>query len=468
MNQNLERFYTVLYSDYNNILSPIHELYWSNASKVCISHHPLSIITDIMSHYCPQCCTRYTEEETSINLVKCPTCHECPRCFSILSISSTRDDADVNSSYLYCFTCTWQSRPYSVKLSEKSVLSLDISKSKFKNSSDDVFNNLLNDLKCVYKDISVPQSQNPSNNKLPISKQDEEITDYTPSEENVENNHNLCFKSQKFHQQSFYSHSSLTGQVINNHTNPIGVSLMTKKMIRCKRDFDQGNSNILVQPKPSPLEGDSSQRVQHGKWWMKDASAIHEIPSITVLDIPDIIHNESLNVYSGIMKFQVSNPKDVDVKCLINFPGNTEDISLWFQSSGCNDKFYQGRVMPHREIRNDLSVSGSCQSIEFILNGFEDELLRDYDDEDVQQNLKLFTKVDQLSDSAIDNVEYKIFRNIALVTLPFSVKNDNINKTVSDAGNLLSSLNMTLTFSSVDLASSNCSSINAKICAQLF
>jgi hypothetical protein len=58
---------------------------------------------------------------------------------------------------------------------------------------------------------------------------------------------------------------------------PLRVPLRLKRTVRCRRDVNQGRMTILVQPKPGPLEGDSSQKVR-GTWWVKDSSAIHEVP----------------------------------------------------------------------------------------------------------------------------------------------------------------------------------------------
>jgi hypothetical protein len=58
---------------------------------------------------------------------------------------------------------------------------------------------------------------------------------------------------------------------------PLRVPLRLKRTIRCRRDVHQGRMTILTQPKPGPLEGDSSQKVR-GTWWVKDSSAIHEVP----------------------------------------------------------------------------------------------------------------------------------------------------------------------------------------------
>ena len=53
----------VLHMDYNAWWAPLSSLYFSSSSQLLCSRHPESCIQEIISHYCPQCLTRYMEEE---------------------------------------------------------------------------------------------------------------------------------------------------------------------------------------------------------------------------------------------------------------------------------------------------------------------------------------------------------------------------------------------------------------------
>ena len=64
---------------------------------------------------------------------------------------------------------------------------------------------------------------------------------------------------------------------------PIPIKLRPRKSRRCRAELREGRAGILLKPRLNPLEGDSSLRSGHGQWWKKDSSAIHVIPSVTVV-----------------------------------------------------------------------------------------------------------------------------------------------------------------------------------------
>jgi hypothetical protein len=73
--------------------------------------------------------------------------------------------------------------------------------------------------------------------------------------------------------------------------------------------------NILVQPKTLPLEGDSSLKVQRGKWWVKDASAIHDVPFVSVVQLPrrqkQTPSTASAATTAATIELCFTNPKEV-------------------------------------------------------------------------------------------------------------------------------------------------------------
>jgi hypothetical protein len=64
---------------------------------------------------------------------------------------------------------------------------------------------------------------------------------------------------------------------------PLPIKLRPRKSRRCRAELREGRAGILLKPRLNPLEGDSSLRSGHGQWWKKDSSAIHVIPSVTVV-----------------------------------------------------------------------------------------------------------------------------------------------------------------------------------------
>jgi hypothetical protein len=74
---------------------------------------------------------------------------------------------------------------------------------------------------------------------------------------------------------------------------PIPIKLRPRKSRRCRAELREGRAGILLKPRLNPLEGDSSLRSGHGQWWKKDSSAIHVIPSATVVRCVTTAWNDS-------------------------------------------------------------------------------------------------------------------------------------------------------------------------------
>ena len=140
--------------------------------------------------------------------------------------------------------------------------------------------------------------------------------------------------------------------------------------------------SILVQPKLFPLEGDSSQKLQRGKWFVKDASAIHEIPSIIITKLPDcklIKKNEMSYLY-----ITLTNPKDYKLNIKINnFSNNNKPI---LDSSDKLSEENKRCSQPFSCSFKDLYLVNNEGDIYFELGPFEDELLRDDNDELSDEN----------------------------------------------------------------------------------
>jgi len=110
--------------------------------------------------------------------------------------------------------------------------------------------------------------------------------------------------------------------------------------------------SILAQPKTFPLEGDSSLKIQRGKWWVKDSSAIHDIPRLILTRLPD---DELLKKGEiDFLHFELSNPKDAPAKLTLSCV-LTESTLL--------------PNMPPQEDNSQLFTA--------TLGAFEDELLRE-------------------------------------------------------------------------------------------
>lgn len=169
---------------------------------------------------------------------------------------------------------------------------------------------------------------------------------------------------------------------------PNRVGLRTKRVVRCKRDLELNKPNILVQQKPLPLEGDSSMKVYRGKWWVKDNSAIHFVPSLLLTRLPsaqDLLMGTefptSASAGRGMacqwpgcrLELCLSNPRDVAMTVSIQV--------LPTPTNQSHDKY-----APFHCLTVPLTASG-CTADEPVvtasLAAYEDELLREAaEDED--------------------------------------------------------------------------------------
>jgi hypothetical protein len=121
--------------------------------------------------------------------------------------------------------------------------------------------------------------------------------------------------------------------------------------------------NILVQHKKNPLDGDSSSTTR-GKpsFFLKDASAVHEIPNVVITCLPvekDFCEGDVAYVY-----LTVTNPKAVPVHVRIA------------DNNGYNGGPFNRTCTERLRLSSEHDVP-----LTFTLGCYEDELLRDDDDE---------------------------------------------------------------------------------------
>eukprot|EP00602_Paraphysomonas_sp_CaronLab_P013598 CAMPEP_0185040034 /NCGR_PEP_ID=MMETSP1103-20130426/37629_1 /TAXON_ID=36769 /ORGANISM="Paraphysomonas bandaiensis, Strain Caron Lab Isolate" /LENGTH=298 /DNA_ID=CAMNT_0027579163 /DNA_START=136 /DNA_END=1029 /DNA_ORIENTATION=- len=172
---------------------------------------------------------------------------------------------------------------------------------------------------------------------------------------------------------SQFSHLTTVSQRLNGpHTAlastllPDRLRLRTKKTLRCRKDFIEREMNILVQPKTFPLEGDSSHKLQQGKWWTKDASAIHEVPKLSVVRF-----NSDVAKGVGFLHLAIASFKEVDIAVALT--AISEEV--------CNERDASCSIDLHQPFRNPpvrvQSLKSTHLSGFLVLRAYEDELLRD-------------------------------------------------------------------------------------------
>ena len=347
---------SILFMDYNGWWGPLSSLYFSNSSQMLVSRHPESCIQEIISYYCPQCLTRYMEDEIKSYRYRCPSCFQCPCCFGFLVVTALSSTDCV----FQCGMCFWRSDSCGLVGGDKSELEMAITERERNDRRGDAFKDLLTALQSsplssqssrILKPPSlsseklVAASEQQQNtqirqhwrvsdaelqwNKTPMTfnpyedsvlynlmKHEPDLfidhSDVTEAYLKLTHSHQFTSIRQRFHQES--------SQPINTmDLFPIRIKLHSKRTLRCRKDVDDGKLSILVQPKTFPLEGDSSLK-QRGKWWVKDASAIHEIPRVVITNIPKLRHTpgSARKEMNAHITLEITNPKDFSLDIIIH------------------------------------------------------------------------------------------------------------------------------------------------------
>jgi len=107
-----------------------------------------------------------------------------------------------------------------------------------------------------------------------------------------------------------------------SHLLPHRVPMSTKRSRRCRKDAEEGKPGILIKPSVNPMEGDSSQPTNAGKWWKKDASAIHHVPHIKIVALPNIQLLYELKTAPLVLKITNPTISAVHVRLVAADPGD--------------------------------------------------------------------------------------------------------------------------------------------------
>ena len=366
----------VLYKEYNGFWSPISALYWSTSSRILVSRHPFSCIEEIISQYCPQCLSRYMDSELRTSN-KCPACFQCPCCSGVLSRG-----ADVNVATLTCTGCGWAHTKVNVIVGP---------------TSDGIFNDILKSLKVDEArnwTSQIPRAISNTSTRWKMTDLESSLQAKSsiplnlkavPCDTGIQSS-NDAKSDQEF--------TSLTQRLTQPGSQPVmvadleptGFRLRSKKTLRCRRDVEEGKMSILVQPKLFPLEGDSSQKLQRGKWFVKDSSATHEVPSIIITKLPNLQVVSEQQDQVSYLYLTITNPKDYKVRVKIS----KGEYPSGFASATPS--------VPDSTVRRPFSCAtcelqiNSTDDIVFDLGEFEDELLRDDEDDDVDDKSVISTK----------------------------------------------------------------------------
>ena len=348
-NESLE----VKFADYNWYWVPLELLFYSSSSRVLVSRHPDSCIEEVVSFYCPQCLKRYMDDEVNRYRKHCPNCKVCPRCQSVLaSIILTED-----TMLLHCNYCSWEC-PADVKQmavegrgaveregGRGSAVGAVVGgggggEQKTEEAAMRALNVVSTDPKTwTWADADALYASLGSGNRVSTAE------------------HRFASSSS-----SFSSSEEEEGYA--------GVVLRTKRTLRCRKDVEEGKMSILLQPKNFALEGDSSLKLQRGKWSVKDASAIYQVPHVKAKSITS----------DGRLELVIKNP--IDDAIFVQLLPFIE--SLDGHGDGGNETV---RAMLPRKNRGEISTAPLASPI-IRLEGGEDILLVADDDSDEEDSSK--------------------------------------------------------------------------------
>ena len=322
----------VLYCDLEGFWEPLSLLYFSLSNRNLVSHHKESSMEEVISHYCPACITRFMEDEVTLHRDLCPTCKECPICFSTLAVITVEAKA-----YFECGYCTWRS---TFTANDAQSLHQSLAKVYQSKSHEEEFNFLLRTYEIVKKKTLPLIKGRPQGDTWKLSDIEKIV---------VQNSQPKVF-SPLLESQLYRSIKSTTATDTSSihqlddvpsfeqrlryadfqparvdELLPVPVKLKVKRMVRCRKDVLEGALSIVLQPKTFPLEGDSSHKLQKGKWWVKNSCAAVEIPSIIIRKLPDV--SALRKGMAGYLHLLIENPRESPITLRL-CPGNKDDISL--------------------------------------------------------------------------------------------------------------------------------------------
>ena len=346
---------------------------------------------------------------------------------------------------LYCGMCAWKT---------KSINDINLSKIELQNTfwtvdkekhENELFSQHLHEMTLKYDSVGIFKRSNyvtPNNNNE---------QNFINNNNNNNNNNNTSLLLND----SSLDYGIIEQRIKQENSNnflikefePLRVKLLCKKMLRSKKDYDNGKMSILVQPKTNPLEGDSSMRIQRGKWWMKDMSAIFEIPTIIVTKYP--LFDENIN--NDILKFTISNPKEVSMTVRLSFTDlsikSTESLQQQQQQQQQQQKYEEllilKGIITKKSFHNKITIRNELinEVIEFTLDGYEDELLRDDDDQvsspistSTTNSAKITNNNNNLKDENINTIQFEVKHNIGYVSIPIQkpIQDNNESEVVLD------------------------------------
>eukprot|EP01031_Cornospumella_fuschlensis_P029127 gene29127-35155_t len=354
----------ILYKDNCGVYAPLSHLYFSSSSKILIARYVDNVTEEILSSFCPQCFTRYFESDavmkTSGGMV-CATCSNCPLCQGVM-VKIAPDDPR-----LQCSNCQWDFAP----LEGEEDNTASTAKLYF-DHLDKFFNR---SAAVSSKEGAVIESPE-SGRRWQLSDLERKLA----SAENHKSDdaYSLWYKDNAPEK----AEKSAQQQLL-----PVPTRLVNKRTLRCQQDLDNNRMNLLVLPKTMPLEGDSSQVINKGKWFDKNAAACFTLPILTILHLPTVTNPHLI--------CKLANHTDKKLNCVFYTAGNELNAASTYMRQDAETGAFEyvaslpvvyqfmrpqhlaGDTGPTNITPTTTSVDAANAMMNVFLEEYEDELLKE-------------------------------------------------------------------------------------------
>ena len=372
----------IFYEDYAKIWCNPKQLYYSQSSHYILSKFHTEIVEEIVSYYCPQCLSRFQDEELMGKYSKnssdsshhqaskphgnikgyCPKCYQCPDCKGVMLKFEQQKGEALDDKTMFLCTCCQQTH--------------------FVSFSDISHHNGIQEK--YFQKLVKFYSENTADGVKQKSQQQSKINRLESWHiEDVEKS--LLQKHNKNDNFSVFDFDPEAEKLPIIPFRPQHFLLKNKRTLRSRKDLETGKMNILIQQRLLPLDGDSSMKLNKGKWWLKDSSAVHVLPFLQILKL-------SKSSSEAYLILKITNPNESQAK--LKFTAlQRGDASPMDQKTSSHNAADANNIPRQKHlvlnetgkyeyqlIGNEWKIFGENDLIganEYSLDSHEDELLKD-------------------------------------------------------------------------------------------
>jgi hypothetical protein len=339
----------VLFQDEYGAFAPLHNCYLTGGKLISRRN----TADEVYSQYCPQCLTVYSSNSAGVTVGsaasvknKCPFCVICPLCASTVNIAISED----RKFFFECSYCQYNTsgQGKEVSCSDCEAVGRTNPEPCLIGAHKDELFRRLNDAVDHTAPSRIPELVSCFRHREPRTVTEGPGSGYYDAAAILRKERGGAADV------SLPAASEAGRDPTGRCALPTFVPLLCKYTVRA-RPSDKAKlggaagsaaaaGSILVQAKASPLDGDSSNKLQRGKWWVKDATAVHEVPGICVRRVET--ESASAGLVKVAVEFDVTNPKEGDRQVNVRL-GNWEgDGSGSWRYSKADPRFNCAKRLP--------------------------------------------------------------------------------------------------------------------------